>query len=93
MLDFLTIVFGIPSMILKGFVITFLWKWFIVPLGVTEVGLVHAIGIGCIITFLTYSITNIKWDKNDSDKIKEIIAMYFVPLIFWGLGYVINLFM
>lgn len=48
----------------SGVVVTFLWGWFIVPLGLDQIGLAHAIGLVIMISFLTKKI-NINNDKED----------------------------
>jgi energy-coupling factor transporter transmembrane protein EcfT len=35
----------IAVVILHGWVLTYLWKWFIVPLGVVKIGVAWAIGV------------------------------------------------
>jgi len=43
---------GILSLILTAFVLTYLWGWFIVPLGVKALSIPHAVGISAIVTYL-----------------------------------------
>lgn len=38
----------IISVIVDGFVIRCLWKWFVVPLGVHPIGVAHAIGLDAL---------------------------------------------
>lgn len=38
----------------EGFVLSSLWEWFIVPLGVRPISIVHAIGICVLLDFVTY---------------------------------------
>ena len=38
--------------IIAGFTIKILWGWYIVPLGVSAISVVHAIGIDLLITFI-----------------------------------------
>ena len=43
------------SSLLNGFVLSILWGWFIVPLfGLPQLSLPYAIGIGMVVSFLTY---------------------------------------
>lgn len=38
----------------NGFALSYLWLWFVVPLGVKPLGIAHAIGLGAIVRFLTH---------------------------------------
>jgi len=39
---------------LEGFVLAYLWEWFVVPLGLKSVSILHAIGICVLLDFVTY---------------------------------------
>ena len=39
---------------LEGLVLSFLWEWFVVPLGLRPVSVLHAIGICVLLDFITY---------------------------------------
>jgi len=41
------------SMLVGGVGLAFLWKWFITPLGVPAISIIHAIGIALTVSFLT----------------------------------------
>lgn len=49
--------------IIRGFVISKCWQWFIVPFGIVEIGIAHAIGLSVIVSTVTYSG---KSEKKDS---------------------------
>lgn len=51
--------------ILRGFVLSVLWGWFLVPLGVTDIGIAGAIGISFIISMFT---------ANNSGKVAESVT-------------------
>lgn len=40
--------------ILEGFVLSYLWEWFVVPLGLRSISILHAIGICVLLDFITY---------------------------------------
>lgn len=46
-----------------GWAFSTLWNWFIVPLGVAEIGIAHAIGISCLFGLLISAKAN-QPDKN-----------------------------
>jgi hypothetical protein len=39
----------VPCILWFGFMISCMWGWFVVPLGVPQVGVVHASGIGLLV--------------------------------------------
>jgi hypothetical protein len=39
---------------LEGLVLSYLWEWFVVPLGLRPVSILHAIGICVLLDFITY---------------------------------------
>ncbi len=45
----------ICGIILEGVVISVLWRWFIVPFGVREIGIAWAIGLATIVSVVTPS--------------------------------------
>lgn len=38
--------------VLSGFTIMVMWGWYIVPLGLPTIGLIHALGLDMLITFI-----------------------------------------
>ena len=71
--------------------ITWLWAWFIVPLGVMQLSLAHAFGISGIVYYLTYRPVTNEVDKEQAFKaLGQAVMMPFVAL---GLGYIYQLFM
>ena len=47
------LLFAIASS-LEGLVLAYLWEWFVVPLGLRPVSILHAIGICVLLDFITY---------------------------------------
>jgi hypothetical protein len=87
-------VYMVFASILRGWVLSILWSWFVVPMGAPVVGITHAIGISMVVSFLTYQHID-----NDSDKsgIETTIALCLSGLIqsvlALGLGWVVHSFM
>ena len=48
-----TIVFVILMLFLRAFIILYLWKWFVTPFGLPELGYAHAYGLGVLSSYLT----------------------------------------
>jgi hypothetical protein len=79
--------------ILRGFVLTYLWDWFVVPLGVTDIGAAHALGIALLLGWITREGAVTKYDQNP-DKgeafIEAISGGVSVTLVAWGLGWIFH---
>lgn len=41
--------FAVPMFVLEGLVLSMLWIWFMVPLGVPPIGIAHAVGLVALI--------------------------------------------
>lgn len=78
----------VPLALLRGWVLSLLWGWFIVPLGVPAVGVVHAIGIAFVVGMFTSAA------KVDSDHPWRNIAIGFLaPLLTLAFGAIVHGFM
>lgn len=72
----LSLVISIPITIWQGFVLTKLWAWFIVPVfGLPALGLVPAIGLAAVITYLTTSVPHDIKDKGYSDLVGHQVSV------------------
>jgi hypothetical protein len=84
----MTLVFIAAGTILRGYVLSILWNWFIVPLHVfPAINFVLAIGI-CIVSGLLHP-TSGKSDNLWNMLVGSIINSF----CFLGIGYVVHLFM
>ena len=52
-------------MVINGFTISCLWNWYLAPLGLKELGLVHAMGIGLFLAYVNFH------SKEKSDRKRE----------------------
>lgn len=87
---------SVPAALLRGWVLSLLWAWFVVPLGVPPITYLHAVGISLLASLLTHK--NSPADdaalekKNAHEKIVEGIATMLVgPLFVLLLGWLIHL--
>ncbi len=79
----------VPLSIWKGFVLSILWGWFLVPLGVPAIGTAHAIGIAVLVSMLTY-----QHRKSSSEVSLEPLFLSFVsPLFALAIGHIVKGFM
>lgn len=81
------------SAFINGWVLTYLWHWFAVPVfGFHELTIVQAIGIGLIIGFMTHRPGVSKKDSRDTDW-GGTIAGLLSPFLALFFGYIVHLFM
>ena len=86
----------VVSAIVKGYVLSLLWAWFVVPLGVPTLTVVQAIGVSLTVGFLTK-----EWDTSGDDDIGEVTEGVIVlcvyglgrPVTALAVGYLITCFM
>ena len=79
---------GVVEALLKGFVLSVLWGWFAVPLGVPAIGIAGAIGIALLVGMLSHQA------GKDDREIEEIIgASLGGPILVLIIGAIVKLFM
>jgi hypothetical protein len=93
--DFISLL--IVSALLRGWVLTILWKWFIVPqFNVVQLETGYAIGIMLIWEFIS-SKGSYKDNSNDDDRLDALIKSVVVVISVCGLallfGWIITLFL
>ena len=75
--------------LLRGWVLSVLWGWFLVPLGIPAIGISHALGVNLIVTYLIYQYPNFRSEPN----LKESLTYIFIPFAALGIGWVFHFFM
>jgi len=96
-LALLTIPLIALSSLWRGYVLTVLWGWFIVPVfHLPALGIVVAIGIAMVVGFLTYQHPpeNPADTRSASEKFSAAIAIAIVhPAMFLLIGWAVHLFL
>jgi hypothetical protein len=78
-----------PIIILRGFVLSRLWAWFLIPLGLPSIGVAHAIGIALIFSaFFSKSSTT-----NKNNYVERTFEGFVEVLCYWGFGAIVHWFM
>lgn len=72
-MSWLLLFLGSFSIVLEAVAVKFLWTWFIVPLGVVEISLIHALGISILFSLLTKEISTKK--KTTDENLEMVIAI------------------
>ena len=77
----------LPLGILRAFIIRDLWFWFLVPLGLPEISVLHAFGIGLFTTlFVDQMLVIHMMGKDDKDAVRLFLHGIAGWLGTWGLG-------
>lgn len=77
------VLLNVLSSIILAFVLTKLWGWFVVPLGMKPIGMVEALGVSLVATFLTY--TYVSNDEEHSALNTQLWSIL-MSLLAWGFG-------
>lgn len=77
--------------IFSGYVFSRLWLWFAVgPFGFRQLRIVECIGIAVIARFLTYDSTG---TKKEMSTLETVGLAFVIPLVSWGYGAIVHLFL
>lgn len=80
-----------PVLIIHGYVISIMWGWFVVPLGVPAIGIAHAIGLAGMLGALNVAKSS---DKVEGRAMAWIMDMLLIrPAIILGIGWIVKQFM
>lgn len=86
--------FAVIAVILRAWVLTVLWGWFLVPVGVFELSITTAIGVSIIVNLFTQHLAKDSSDeKGKPGMINGMIQAVFGPLIALLLGWIVTWFM
>jgi len=86
----------IYDLVLKGFALSVLWKWFIVPtFDIVELSVVSAMGVMCIAScFMGTTDTDKDKDKSYEQRLFEGVFMATAkPVLILLIGWIVSLFM
>ena len=87
---------GLVSLMLQGYVLSVMWGWFLVePFGVPVLKVVPAIGLALLVSLLTARFREPKKDKQEemARNFKIMLFGFIYPLIVFGTGWLVKLFM
>jgi len=97
MLALLAIIAGIAGLsVLNGWVLSVLWGWFVVPLGVAQLHTVGAIGLSLVVSLLVGGnravTTGSSGTADESKAVTNLVIAVLVPFVLLGIGWVIHCF-
>ena len=87
----LLVVLMVPIYLLNGWALQWLWAWFVAPLGLPLLSMPHAIGLGVIVSFLTFHHTPKEGEKVKSGR--ALLMLFLRPPIAVAVGWVVQRFM
>lgn len=73
--------------IYNAWVLTILWSWFIVPLGVKALSVAHAYGV-TLVTGLILGNRGIKENKDKDDWVSSVITWLLIPAVALFFGWI-----
>lgn len=84
----------VPVALWRGYVLSILWGWFIVPtFGAPALSLVMAIGLAIVVGMFTASIPSKKKDDEDDKALSNYFVNGFItPALSLLFGYIVTLF-
>lgn len=86
----------IVGAILQGWVLSILWRWFVVStFGLPPIETVQAIGLSMTLSFLIKSSVDVKREDESTESwATRMMGLYIVgPFVALGLGYIVTLFL
>ena len=91
-LGFLFVVAALPlAALLDAWVLTKLWGWFLIPLGLPQITIIPAFGIALIVRFLTKDLETAREDYKGKWWLPALHQLVF-PFVYLVLGWVAHLF-
>jgi len=83
-----------------GFVLSKMWAWFVVPLGIAPVKTLHAAGLVAVVKLLTYDINTVSNSTNTNDEsggvkhhVAKLVGIVVAPWVALLFAYIIKCFM
>jgi uncharacterized membrane protein len=89
----LLLLLALPSSLWCGFVLTRLWTWFVMPLGVPAVEIWQAAGIALLVSWLTKQQQPEDKAPASERAVKAIATAALTPLLVWAVGAIFHALM
>ena len=83
----------VVNALIRGITLSVLWGWFIAPLGVRDINVTEAIGIGVVFGFLTAQLQDTEKDRKFAERFGEGFIQSLASCAFaLVLGWIVHLF-
>lgn len=83
----------VPAIMLRGWILSILWGWFVVPFGLPQIGIAWAIGLATVVSAITPTPTGESGGKTKTAKeqLGEVISNFlFLPLLILLFGWIVH---
>ena len=74
--------------ILNGFMLSYMWEWFVVPFGAPSIGILHSIGLAVLVSMLTYQGT--PKAAEDDEALSKLFGLLFGKVVAFGLAFLVS---
>lgn len=82
------VVLYICGLLFGAWAVMLMWQWFIVPLGLPQIGVAQALGVDLLVTYLCYP----RRKKGDNSWLELILGAYSEVAFVLGASWIIHLF-
>ena len=83
----------VVASIVRGWVLTYLWQWFILPVfDVRDITIVEAIGLSMVVTFLTVQQQQTKDERDGTEKASDLVAAIIYPFLVLVIAWIVHQF-
>jgi hypothetical protein len=94
----LLVIIMLPFIVaLRGFILSKMWFYFLVPLGMTQIGLAHALGLSTLLSLFSGDYARSNGPDKDAESLDFIWVMVksgvLSPLFLWFMGWCFYCFM
>lgn len=80
--------------LMRGWALSVLWGWFLVPLGAPGLNIPTAIGISLVVSFLTHQVHDDAKERTFSERMARVFsAAIFTPLLGVFIGWIVKQFL
>lgn len=90
------LVLFIPLLLLDGYAISMLWKWYAVPLGASPISTIHAAGLMILVRFVTHQVPPYR-EQTSMEKMTQSAVWLLMgvtyPLVALAIGSILRGFM
>ena len=88
---FIFVALAVSSTIVHAYSMYYLWLWFIVPFGITQISMNHCAGLQLIIRYNVYQLYLGKNEESNTILFRGLAYLYAIPLFCLFSGLIIHL--
>lgn len=81
---------AVAHIALDGWVLSWFWWWFVVPLGAQPLGAAHAAGLSLLATLATRRFQSDPKEKADYETARLLATLFLTPFLYLFVGFVVK---